>query len=99
MTYSINSPVFTIAVASQLSHLHARTLMLYEKAGLIKPFRTKTHQRRFSQQDLAAIKFIHYLTQQKQINLAGIKVIFAILKELKPHHPRLKTQLFPDFKP
>ena len=56
MRYQKSAPLFTISVAAQLSKLHPRTLMLYEKAGLIKPFRTKTDRRRYSQGDLDKIR-------------------------------------------
>jgi len=71
--------------------------MLYEKAGLITPFRTKTGRRRYSQADIDKIKFIHYLTQKKRANLAGIKLIFEIMKLVGKYNLKIKSKLFPDF--
>lgn len=99
MQYKKSDPLFTISVAAQLAKLHPRTLMLYEKAGLIKPFRTKTGRRRYSQANIDKIKFIHFLTQEKRVNLAGIKLIFEIIKLAEKHKLKLKPKLFPDFKP
>lgn len=95
--YRKSDPLFAISVASQLTKLHPRTLMLYEKAGLIKPFRTKTDRRRYSQADIDKIRFIHYLTGKKRANLAGIKVIFNILKLAGKYNQKIISKLFPDF--
>jgi len=99
MKYDKKDPLFTISVASQLVNLHPRTLMLYEKADLIRPFRTETGRRRYSQADIEKIKFIHYLTQKKRVNLAGIKLVFTIMKIVgKKSSSIIKSELFSDFK-
>lgn len=98
MEYKKTAPLFTISVASQLVKLHPRTLMLYEKAGLIKPFRTKTDRRRYSKANVDKIKFIHYLASEKKVNLAGIGLIFEIISLAQKQNPKIKTLLFPDFK-
>lgn len=98
MEYKKSDPLFAISVASQLVHLHPRTLMLYEKAGLVSPFRTKTERRRYSQADIEKIKFIHYLTKQKRVNLAGIRLLFEIIDLAQKHNLNVSSQLFPDFK-
>ncbi len=97
MKYNKSDPLFTISVASQLVNLHPRTLMLYEKTGLISPFRTKTDRRRYSQADIDRIKFIHYLTQKKRVNLAGIRLIFEIMKLVGRYNSKIKSKLFSDF--
>lgn len=98
MEYKKTDPLFTISVASQLVNLHPRTLMLYEKAGLISPFRTKTGRRRYSQANIDKINFIHYLTQKKRVNLAGVKLILEFIKFGKKQKFDLKKAFFPDFK-
>lgn len=98
MDYRSTDPLFTIAIAGQLAGLHPRTLMLYEKASLIKPARTKTNRRHYSQVDIHKIKFIHYLAKEKRVNLAGIGAIFEILKLLGKEKTKITDKLFPDFK-
>ncbi len=99
MQYKKDDPLFTISVASQLVCLHPRTLMLYEKAGLVLPFRTKTDRRRYSQADIEKIKFIHYFTDEKRVNLAGIRVLFRVMELAKKSNLDIASQLFSDFKP
>lgn len=98
MKYSKKDPLFTISIAAQMVELHPRTLMIYEKNNLIKPFRTKTNRRRYSQADLEKIRFIQFLSQKKGINLAGVKFILEFIKFGKKHKIDIKKVFFPDFK-
>ena len=98
MKYNKSDPLFTISIASKLTGLHPRTLMLYEKAGLVKPFRTKTDRRIYSQTNLNKIKFINYLTSEKKVNLAGIKLIFNIINLTEEFDPKIVSNFFPNFK-
>lgn len=98
MNYAKDKPLFTIAIAAQLSGLHPRTLMLYEKAGLISPHRTETKRRRYSQDNLHQIKIIHYLAQTHNINLAGIKLLFSLLSWLQKDKELVEKKLFQDFR-
>lgn len=93
-----NEPILTISVASNLLDLHPRTLMLYEKAGLISPHRTKTQRRLFSKNDLEELQFIKYLTQKEGVNLRGVKVLLEAIKLAEKEGLKLKKILFPSFK-
>jgi MerR family transcriptional regulator/heat shock protein HspR len=90
-------PILTLSVCALLLNLHPRTLMLYEKEGLIQPYRTSTNRRLFSQVDLGQIQFIQYLIDKKRANIAGAKVILDLLEKAKERYPNLKEDFFPDF--
>ena len=92
-------PILTISVAASLLHSHPRTLMLYERIGLITPHRTGTQRRMFSFKDLEVIQFIQYLTQKQGINLAGVKFMLQALSLAQKEGVNLKKLLFLDFKP
>jgi len=98
MQYPKDKPLFTISIAAQMLGLHPRTLMIYEKNNLLKPFRTSTNRRRYSVADLEKIKFIQHLTQEKGVNLAGVGIIFEFIKFGKKQNLDLKKTFFPDFK-
>lgn len=98
MQYPKDKPLFTISIAAQMLGLHPRTLMIYEKNGLIKPFRTSTNRRRYSGIDLEKVKLIQYLTQEKRVNLAGVGLIFEFIKFGKKQKLDLEKTFFPDFK-
>lgn len=99
MDYKKSDPLFSLAVVAQLTDLHPRTVMLYERVGLISPFRTKTNRRRYSQVDVEQIKFIHFLAESKKVNLTGIKLVFTILEAAKKLNSNITKELFPEFKP
>lgn len=92
-------PILTISVAGKLLGLHQRTLMLYERKGLFLPHRTATQRRMFSIRDLDHLQFIKYLTQEKGINLSGVKMILEAISLTQKHDINLKASLFPDFQP
>ena len=70
-----NEPVYVISVAAKLVGLHEQTLRLYEKKGLVKPKRTKKNTRLYSLNDLKKLLLIKFLTQEKGLNLNGVKLI------------------------
>jgi MerR family transcriptional regulator/heat shock protein HspR len=74
--------VFTPSIASEILNLHPRTLMIYESENLIKPQRTATNRRRYSEEDIRRVQAIQYLTRQKGVNLAGVKYILRLLESL-----------------
>ena len=74
--------VFTPSIASEILNLHPRTLMIYESESLIKPQRTATNRRRYSEDDIRRVRVIQYLTRQKGVNLAGVKYVLRLLQRL-----------------
>ncbi|TMD10015.1 MAG: MerR family transcriptional regulator [Chloroflexi bacterium] len=65
----LDKPIYTLSVASEILATHPRTLMMYEHLNMIKPKRTVTNRRRYSQRDLMKLQAIHL----KQLQLAGLK--------------------------
>lgn len=91
-------PLFTISVAASLVKAHPRTLMLYEKKGLIKPFRTAKGRRLYSPQEITFLGFIRFLTQEKRINLNGVQVLLEAIDAAKKEKVDLNKKLFPEYK-
>jgi DNA-binding transcriptional MerR regulator len=86
-TISLDKPIYTISVASEILETHPRTLMMYEHLGLVVPRRTSTNRRRFSQRDIMKLQTIQKLTRHHSVNLAGVRYILGLLKVL--HDNRL----------
>ena len=80
---SLDKPIYTISVASEILETHPRTLMMYEDLGLIEPYRTATNRRRYSQRNVRKLQVIQQLTREKGVNLAGVKYILMLLESLK----------------
>lgn len=78
-----NKPIFSSSVAAEILELHPRTLRIYEELGLVVPFRTDTQRRRYSQNDIKKTRFIQFLTQNRRVNLEGVRIILYMLDELR----------------
>lgn len=90
-------PVFTLSVAAEIVGVHPRTLMIYEKQGLVVPARTRTNRRRFSQENIEKLVFIRYLTHSKGINLSGVATILNMAEKARSGGMDLIKSSFPDF--
>ena len=80
--------VYVISVAATLAGMHPQTLRIYERRGLIEPFRTPGGTRRYSDRDLARLGLIQELTEQG-INIEGVKRIML----LEAQNAKLSTEL------
>lgn len=74
--------VFVISVAAQLSGMHPQTLRIYERKGLVEPYRTPGGTRRYSEEDIERLNLIQTLTEQG-LNLEGVKQVLALQEEVK----------------
>src|SRR6478736_795710 len=75
-------PVYVISVAATLVSAHPRTLRIYEDEGLVCPARTTTNIRLYSEEDIRRITWIRHLTQDRGVNLAGIRLLFELEERL-----------------
>ena len=70
-------PLYTISVASRLTHLPIHTIRWLEANELVEPARTEGHQRLFSDADIEFLLEVARLLERK-VNLAGIRTILEI---------------------
>jgi MerR family transcriptional regulator/heat shock protein HspR len=75
-------PVYVISVAAGIVRAHPRTLRIYEDEGLLAPARTPTNIRLYSENDIRRILWIRHLTQDRGVNLAGIRLLFELEERL-----------------
>ena len=75
-------PVYVISVAASIVRVHPRTLRIYEDEGLLCPARTPTNIRLYSENDIRRILWIRHLTQERGVNLAGIRLLFELEERL-----------------
>jgi len=69
--------VYIISVAAELAGIHPQTLRIYERRGLLSPYRTPGGTRRYSDKDLERLGAIQALTQAG-INLEGVRRILQL---------------------
>lgn len=75
--------MFVISVAARLVEMHPQTLRYYERAGLIKPKRSRGSIRLYSQRDIERLKKIARLVDNLGVNLAGVEVIINLTEKLE----------------
>lgn len=68
---------YTMSVAVMLTGVEAYRIRRFEKAGLLKPDRSRAGQRRYSDTEIELIKGIAAL-EQEGINLQGVNAILAM---------------------
>ena len=72
--------VYIISVAAELVGMHPQTLRVYERRGLLDPYRTPGGTRRYSQKDLDRLILIQELSSAG-VNLEGVKRILALQRD------------------
>ena len=93
-----DEPIYTISIAAKLVRpasrtaaaqaedaakpIHAQTLRMYDKLGLVKP-RKVGKNRFYSDRDIERLQQIQHFTQDIGINLAGVAYIFALLEQIQ----------------
>lgn len=72
-----STPVYVISVAAELTGLHPQTLRQYDRAGLVSPGRTGGGGRRYSLNDIEALRMVAELTAAG-IGLEGVRRIIDL---------------------
>ena len=78
-----------ISVAARLIEVHPQTLRYYERAGLLRPSRSKGNIRLYSQEDIDHARQIKRLIDDLGVNLAGVEVILRLTDRIR----RLEEEL------
>ena len=74
--------VFVISVAAELAGVHPQTLRIYEREGLVRPKRTTSNARRYSERDIQLLLEIKRLTSDG-MNLKGVREVIALTQEVE----------------
>ncbi|HYM69260.1 MAG TPA: MerR family transcriptional regulator [bacterium] len=84
-----DTPVYVISIAADLTGCHPRTLRIYEERGLLAPVR-RHRIRLYSEQDIQRVRLIRFLTEERGLNLAGVR----LLLEIQEHYHEELTWVF-----
>lgn len=82
-TNGSDEPMFVISVAARLVEMHPQTLRYYERAGLVKPKRSRGSIRLYSERDIERLRKIARLVDDLGVNLAGVEVIINLTEKLE----------------
>jgi MerR family transcriptional regulator/heat shock protein HspR len=88
-----DEPIYTISIAAKLVRplrgsdgdakpLHAQTLRMYEREGLVKPKRMGRN-RLYSDRDIERLRQIQHYTQDLGVNLAGVEIILELIEQIE----------------
>ena len=80
--------LYIISVAAELAGVHAQTLRIYERKGLIEPQRTTGGSRRYSDRDIVLLRRIQELTNEG-VSLVGVRKVMDLEDELARARARL----------
>ena len=80
---------YVISVAAEMSGMHPQTLRIYERRGLIEPYRTPGGTRRYSEADIERLDTIQELTSAG-VNLEGVRRILRLESELARHRSQIE---------
>ena len=86
--------VFVISVAAELAGVHPQTLRIYEREGLVRPKRTTSNARRYSERDIQRLLEIKRLTSDG-MNLEGVRRVIALTQEVEAVRRSARRDLVP----
>ncbi|MEM4251372.1 MAG: helix-turn-helix transcriptional regulator [Candidatus Bathyarchaeia archaeon] len=73
---------YTISVVADTYGIHAQTLRLYEREGLLTPSRSEGNTRFYTEADLQRLELILSLTRDMGVNLAGVEIILNMREKM-----------------
>ena len=91
-----DEPCYVISVAARMVGMHAQTLRYYERAGLLRPSRSRGRIRLYSVADINRLRQIQRLINDLGVNLAGAEVILRMgerIEQLQQEMDDLRREL------
>jgi MerR family transcriptional regulator/heat shock protein HspR len=76
-----DEPVYVISVAAKLAELPSWTLRVLDKEGIVCPKRTSKDRRLYSDRDIDKLARVRYLTEERGVNMNGVKLILEMEEE------------------
>ena len=74
--------VYVISVAARILDMHPQTLRKYERVGLVMPSRTRGLSRLYSDEDIARLKLIKHLVENRGLNLSGVQLAIQLFNRM-----------------
>ena len=81
--FKTNVSILPTGALAEALGVHQRTLRIYDREGILSPKRSAKNRRNYTLDDLEKGRLILFLTRNLAVNIAGIKVILAMLEDNK----------------
>jgi MerR family transcriptional regulator, heat shock protein HspR len=78
MPHPESEPVYVISVAARLAGLPCWVLRVLDDQGVVVPVRTDSNRRLYSDADIQTLNYVRHLTEDRGVNIAGVKVILEM---------------------
>jgi len=72
-------PLYSISSAARMLNISVHTLRMYEREGLILPFKKDTHHRLYSEHDIERLKCIRKSIKEKKFTIPAIKTMYSFI--------------------
>lgn len=84
-----DEPLYVISIAARLAGLPSWTLRILDKEGIVRPQRTAKDRRLYSDRDIARLARVRYLTEEKGVNMNGVKLILEMEQSISEGEARI----------
>ena len=71
-------PVYIISVVSEIVGIPIWTLRKLDEIGVVKPKRIGKKTRCYSKIQIQKLSYVHYLMEEKHVNISAVKVVLEI---------------------
>ncbi len=72
-------PNYSISTAARLLGISVPTLRMYEKEGLIIPFKSNGNQRKYSDKDLERLRCIRKAIKEDKMGIEGVRRMLSLI--------------------
>lgn len=78
VTIGPDQALFVIGIVSELTGVPVWTLRRLDEMGLVSPKRINKKIRCYTHRQVNKLVYIHYLMEERSVNISGIKVILEL---------------------
>ena len=78
-TIKNDTPVYSIGKTAKMLNVSVQTLRLYEREGLIIPFKSPGNQRIYSIEDVERLRCIRRSINEEKVSIGGMKRIYGLI--------------------
>jgi MerR family transcriptional regulator, heat shock protein HspR len=77
--FDSDAPLYHIGVVAELLRISVHTLRLYEREGLVIPFKKDSRHRLYSQNDIIRLECIRDSITKKKFSISSIKTLYSMI--------------------
>ena len=77
--HHLDTPIYSIGTAARMLSISVHTLRMYEREGLILPFRKKSGHRLYSQRDIERLICIRRAITEEKVSIEGIRRMLSLI--------------------